>query len=201
MQHFKYGKKEIDYLKTQDKRLGQAIDKIGFIKREVHSDVFDSLISNIIGQQISFRAAKTVRERLTEMLGEISPKTIYKARIEDIQQCGMSMRKAEYIKGVADATIGKTIDFDNLYKLSDEDIVKELIKLKGVGEWTAEMMLIHTFERPDVVSYKDLAIRRGIMRLHSIEDEISKQEFDVYKERYSPYGTVASIYLWEIARD
>src|SRR5690554_2405151 len=105
MQHFKYGKKEIDYLKIQDKRLGEAIDKIGFIKREVNPNVFDSLISNIIGQQISFRAAKTVRERLTEILGEISPETIYKTSVEDIQQCGMSMRKAEYIKGIADATI------------------------------------------------------------------------------------------------
>lgn len=70
--------------------------------------------------------------------------------------------------------------------------------LKGIGEWTAEMLLIHSLQRADVLSYKDLGIRRGIMRLYGLE-ELSKQEFNVYRKRYSPYGTVASIYLWEIS--
>lgn len=109
-------------------------------------------------------------------------------------------KKAEYIKRIANTAIDKSIDFNSLHKLSDKEIIKELVKLKGVGEWTAEMMLIHTFERPDVLSYKDLGIRRGLARLHSLEEDITKQEFDTYKKRYSPYGTVASIYLWELSK-
>lgn len=201
MKYLKYGKKEIEYLKSKDKKLGKVIDRMEFIKREVNHDVFNSLISSIISQQISTKAAITVEERLIEKLGDITQDSIYKADIEDIRQCGMSMRKAEYIKGIAKAATYKTVDFDNLYKLSDGEIVKELIKLKGVGEWTAQMMLIHTFERPDVLSYKDLGIRRGIMRVYDLEDEISKEEFELYRERYSPYGTVASIYLWEVSKN
>src|SRR5690606_32156269 len=113
--------------------------------------------------------------------------------------CGMSLRKAGYIKGSAKAAVDKTIDFDNLVNLSDEEVIKELIKLKGVGEWTAQMLLIHSLERPDVVSFKDLAIRRGMMKLYNLST-LSLEEFYEYKKKYSPYGTVASLYLWHISK-
>lgn len=198
MKYFKYGDKEIEYLKEKDLALGKAIDRIGMVQREVNTDIFSSLISSIISQQISTVAATTVKMRLIELIGEITPENIDKADIESIQKCGMSMRKADYIKGAAMAAISNTIDFSKLHNLSDEEVTKELVSLKGVGEWTAEMLLIHSLERPNVLSYKDLAIRRGIMKLHKLE-EISKKEFQIYKELYSPYGTVASIYLWEIS--
>ena len=200
MHYYKYGQKEIDYLKSRDRKLGQVIDELGFIKREVNPDVFDSLVTSIIGQQISTKAAVTVTNRLKEMVGEISAETLYNTRVEDIQECGMTMRKAGYIKGIAEAAIDDKVDFDGLHRLSDEEIVKELVKLKGVGEWTAEMMLIHTFQRPDVLSYKDLGIRRGIERLYGLEGDVGKEEFEGYRERYSPFGTVASVYLWEVSK-
>ena len=199
MHYYKYGQKEIDYLKSRDRKLGQVIDELGFIKREVNPDVFDSLVTSIIGQQISTKAAVTVTDRLKEMVGEISAETLYNTRVEDIQECGMTMRKAGYIKGIAEAAIEDKLDFDGLHRLSDEEIVKELVKLKGVGEWTAEMMLIHTFQRPDVLSYKDLGIRRGIERLYGLE-EVRKEEFEECRERYSPFGTVTSVYLWEVSK-
>ena len=199
MHYYKYGQKEIDYLKSRDRKLGQVIDELGFIKREVNPDVFDSLVTSIIGQQISTKAAVTVTNRLKEMVGEISAETLYNTRVEDIQECGMTMRKDGYIKGIAEAAIDDKVDFDGLHRLSDEEIVKELVKLKGVGEWTAEMMLIHTFQRPDVLSYKDLGIRRGIERLYGLE-EVRKEEFEECRERYSPFGTVTSVYLWEVSK-
>lgn len=198
MSYFKYGNKEIEYLKEKDSKLGIEIDKIGMVQREVNPDIFSSLISSIISQQISTSAAVTVKMRLIELIREITPENIHEAEVESIQRCGMSMRKAEYIKGVASAAISNTIDFENLHNLSDEEVIKELVSLKGVGEWTAEMLLIHSLQRDNVLSYKDLAIRRGIMRLHNLE-EITKVEFEIYRERYSPYCTVASIYLWEIS--
>lgn len=196
--YFKYGKKEMDYLKEKDPILGAAIEKIGMVKREMDSDIFSSLISSIISQQISTKSAITVTNRLIDLIGQITAENIQKVDVEAIQKCGMSMRKATYIKGAAEAAISKEVDFHNLHKLSDEDVVKELISLKGVGEWTAEMLLIHSLQRPNVLSYKDLAIRRGIMRLYEL-DNISKKEFEIYRERYSPYCTVASLYLWEIS--
>lgn len=198
IKYYSYGKKEIEYLKVKDLKLGQAIDRIGMIKRQVNSDIFSALISSIISQQISTKAAKTVENRLIDLIGSLNPENIYKTEIEEIQACGMSTRKAGYIKNTAQAAISNEIDFDNLYKLDDEDVIKELIKLKGVGTWTAEMLLIHSLERSDVLSYKDLGIRRGLERLHGLED-ITKEEFKIFKDKYTPFATVASIYLWEIS--
>lgn len=198
MNYFKYGKKEVEYLKEEDPILGMEIDKIGMIKRQVNPDIFSALISSIVSQQISTKAATTVNNRLIDLVGEITPENIDKVEIETIQECGMSMRKASYIKGIARAAISKTIDFENLHNLKDEEFIKKLVTLKGVGEWTAEMLLIHSLQRPNILSYKDLGICRGIMRLHGLE-ELSKAEFETYRNRYAPYGTVASLYLWEIS--
>lgn len=200
MNYFKYTKKEIEYLKKRDKKLAKEIDRIGMVNREVETDIFAALISSIISQQISTKAAITVKNRLMELVEEITPKNIDKAELESIQKCGMSLRKAEYIKEAAKAAISKVVDFKNLYKLTDEEVTKELTSLKGVGEWTAEMLLIHSLQRPNILSYKDLGIRRGIMRLYGLE-ELTKKEFEVYRERYSPYCTVASLYLWEISAE
>lgn len=200
MKYYKYGKKEIDYLKSKDTKLGQAIDRIGMIEREVNPDLFSALISSIISQQISTKAAATVESRLIDLIGEITPENINKIKIEDIQSCGMSTRKAGYIKSTGQAIISNEIDFENLYKLEDDEFTKELVKLKGVGSWTAEMLLIHSLERKDILSYKDLGIRRGIEKLYNLEN-LTKEEFRVFKDRYSPYGTVASIYLWKISSE
>lgn len=199
MNYFKYGEKETKYLSEKDPVLGDAIEKIGMIYRKTNPNVFEALISSVIGQQISTKAAITVENRFVELVGEINPVNIDRIDREAIQQCGMSMRKADYIKGIAQAAVSGMIDFDGLHKLSDDEVSKKLISLKGVGEWTVEMLLIHSLERIDVLSYKDLAIRRGIMRLYGLE-ELSKKDFEVYRQRYTPYGTVASIYLWELSK-
>ena len=198
MNYFVYGEKEIEYLKKRDKKLGAAIDQIGMIKRDVLLEPFKSIISSVVGQQISNKAADTVNARLLNLLGEINPQNIVNTSIEDIQKCGMSNRKVEYIKGIAEAAINKTIDFDNLYKLSDEEIIKQLTSLYGVGVWTAEMLLIFSLGRMDVLSFKDLAIIRGMKRLYNLE-KVTKEDFEKYRKRYSPYGSVASLYLWELS--
>lgn len=198
MQIYEYGQKEIEYLKKKDKKLGEAIESIGMVERKVGADTFAALISSIIGQQISTKAASTIRDRLNILLGDITPETIGQIGIEEIQGCGMTMRKAGYIKGIADAALNGKVNFDTLNTLSDEEIIKQLSALDGVGVWTVEMLLIHSLCRPDILSYGDLAIRRGIMNLYGLK-ELPKKKFEVYRKRYSPYGTVASIYLWALS--
>lgn len=198
MTYYKYTKKETDYLKSKDPTLGKEIDDIGMVERKVNRDTFSALISSIISQQISTKSAFTVKGRLLDLVGSITPENIDSLEIEGIQKCGMSTRKAGYIKGIAKSAISGEIDFKNLHNLEDKEVIKELVKLKGVGEWTAEMLLIHSLERPDILSFKDLGIRRGIMRLYDLDD-LTKEEFKIYKDRYSPYGTVASLYLWKIS--
>ncbi|QVK17008.1 DNA-3-methyladenine glycosylase 2 family protein [Mycoplasmatota bacterium] len=196
--YFKYSNKEINYLKKKDQLLGAAIERIGKIDREVTKDPFEGLIGSIISQQISKKAAKTVWNRFAELITKITPENIIKANDEDIQKCGMTNRKVYYIKEIATAAIKGEIDFTKLNTLSDQEIINKLTKLHGVGVWTAEMLLIFSLNRPDIVSYNDLAIRRGMMNLYGLKT-LTKEQFQQYKNRYSPYGSVASLYLWELS--
>jgi len=199
MDFFQYGQVEFDYLKKQDKALGAAMDKIGFIERGVTPNVFKALVQSVLSQQISTKAAQTVGSRMEKLLHhDITPQGIANAGLDAIKGCGMSTRKATYIVGIAEAALTGTIDFTTLHTLSDAEIIKKLIGLNGVGVWTAEMLLIFSLGRPDVVSYGDLAIRRGMMNLYGLQ-ELPKEIFEKYRKNYSPYGSVASLYLWALS--
>ncbi len=198
MNIFEYGSQEILYLKSQDKMLGATIDKIGMIKRKIMPDPFTALVLNVVSQQISKKAAETVGKRLYEILDNITPESVVQAELSEIQGCGMTRKKAGYIKGIAEAAISGQVDFKTLHLMSDAEVITKLTSLAGVGVWTAEMVLIFSLCRPDVVSYKDLAIRRGMMKLYGLT-EISQVQFEQYRKKYSPYGSVASLYLWALA--
>ncbi|MFU8793762.1 MAG: DNA-3-methyladenine glycosylase family protein [Dethiobacteria bacterium] len=200
MDIFKYGLTEAEYLKSRDKKLGAAIDKIGMIKREITPDPFTALILSVISQQISKKAAATIKTRLFSLLDELTPDKILRANLIDIKNCGMSERKAGYIRGIAEAAVSGKIDFPGLRSMSDEHIIEKLSALHGVGVWTAEMLLIFSLCRPDVVSYRDLAIRRGMINLYGLKD-LTNKEFERYRQRFSPYGSVASLYLWELSAE
>lgn len=200
MEIFKYSQAELDYLKKKDKKLGVAIDRIGMIEREVIPDLFTALVNSIVGQQISSKAATTVWNRMQEYLGVIAPQTIASANVEKIQQCGLSMRKAGYIKGVGEAALQGMLNLAELYELPDSEIIKRLSSLNGIGKWTAEMLLIFSMERPNIVSWDDLAIRRGMMNVYGLK-ALTKEQFERYSKRYSPYGSVASLYLWAISKE
>lgn len=200
MEIFKYGQVELDYLKKKDKKLGLAIERIGMIEREIIPDLFTALINSIVAQQISAKAAVTVWNRMLAHFGAITPQNIVAAAVEEIQQCGLSMRKANYIKGIGEAVVQGELNISEFPELPDSEIIKRLSSLHGIGVWTAEMLLIFSMERPDVVSWGDLAIRRGIMKLYG-HKALDKAKFERYKKRYSPYGSVASLYLWSLSVD
>ena len=198
MRIFRYGRTAIDHLGKRDKRLGKAIEEIGMIERNVTPDLFMALVASVASQQVSAKAAETIWNRMEERFGTITPDALAAITAEEIQQCGMSMRKAGYIKGIGDAVAAGNLDLAGLHELPDDEVIARLTALNGVGVWTAEMLLIFSMERPDVVSWGDLAIRRGIMRLYG-KEAIDRAAFERYRKRYSPYGSVASLYLWEIS--
>jgi DNA-3-methyladenine glycosylase II len=195
---FKYGNKEIACLKARDAALGDAIDKIGHINRTVDTDLFSSVIRCIVGQQISSAAQKTIWERITGTLGTITAADIADLDTEAIQAFGMSFRKAGYIKDFANKIKTGEFVLDNINDKSDNEIIEQLSSIKGVGVWTAEMIMIFCLQRPDILSYKDLAIHRGLRMLYH-HRAIDKKKFEKYRLRFSPYNTVASLYLWAIA--
>ena len=197
---FEYGQTETDYLKNVDQILGDAITRLGKVEREVIPDLFAALIHAIVGQQISVKATHTIWRRMQERFGGITPPAITAATVEKIQQCGMSTRKAGYIKNIAETMTRGNFNVKELYELADDEVIKRLSALRGIGVWTAEMLLLNSLERPDVVSWGDLAIRRGMINLYGLP-EISKQQFEQYKKRYSPSGSVASLYLWKLSAE
>jgi DNA-3-methyladenine glycosylase II len=198
MHLFQYGPAEIDHLKRRDKKLGRAIDHIGVIERQVMPDLFQALAHSVVAQQISRKAADTVWGRLCERLLNVTPRKVANTDVSDIQKCGLSMRKARYIKGIGEAAIRGDLDLLELREMPDEGVIEKLSSLPGIGVWTAEMLLIFSLCRPDVVSWGDLAIRRGMMNLYGLK-ELSKKQFDRFRKRYSPCGSVASLYLWALS--
>lgn len=198
MTTFSYGEKETSYLKQKDKVLGSAIDAIGQVERAVEPDLFTALVFAIISQQISTRAQQTVCRRMREALGEVTPETVSRCTAAEIQRFGMTFKKAENIKAATERVQSGLLDLDALTSQTDERVCRELSALPGVGIWTAEMLMIFSMQRPDVFSYGDLAIHRGLRMLYR-HRKITKELFEKYRRRYSPYGSVASLYLWAIA--
>ena len=196
--YFEYGEKETEYLKSKDKKLAEAIEKIGHIYRETDDDLFLSIVKQIVGQQISAPAFKTVWKRVEDKLGEVSAENICSISDEELQSCGLSYRKVSYIKDFSRKVHSGEFDVEKLAEMTDEEVIKELSSLKGIGVWTAEMLLLFCMQRPDVVSFGDLAIIRGMRMLYR-HREIDRKKFDRYRKRYSPYGSVASLYLWAIS--
>lgn len=200
MEHkiFAYGQTETDYLTARDPILGQAIRRIGPVEREVIPNLFTALVNSIAGQQISGKALATVWARLCDRLGEVTPETVLAAGEDGLRSCGLSGRKAGYMLSAARAVQDGTLPIHSLVDKSDEEVIKTLTALPGVGRWTAEMLLIFSLERPNVLAFDDFGIRKGICRLYGL-DELTRAQFEQYRARYAPYATVAGLYLWEIA--
>ncbi|MCL2074227.1 MAG: hypothetical protein FWH18_09915 [Marinilabiliaceae bacterium] len=195
---FQYGEKEIEYLKRADKKLAYVIDQVGLIERAVNPDLFSALVNSIVGQQISTKAHHTIWERMKKELGIISPAAIDSLPLEKIQQFGISFRKAGYIKSAAQKIITKEFDLQALHSMSDKEVCTKLSELNGIGVWTAEMLMIFSMQRPNVLSYGDLAIHRGLRLVYN-HQKIDKEKFNKYWKRYTPYASTASLYLWAVA--
>lgn len=195
---FSYGEKEMNFLCAKDKKLGAVIRQLGFIKRGVIPNLFEALVNSIAGQQISSKALETVWGRITERLSPITPEHFCSLSDEEIRSCGLSARKAGYIKSAARRFADGSMNIEELKTLPDDELIKRLTQLSGIGRWSAEMLMLFSLERMDVLSYGDFGIRRGMRMLYR-HKEITPELFERYRKRYSPYGSVASIYLWAIS--
>lgn len=196
--YFEYGNEAVEYLKQKDQRLGAVIDQIGHIERETDPDLFSSVVHHIIGQQISTKAQATIWQRVRENTGVLDADGVTELGVEKLQSFGMTFRKAEYIMDFAQTVKSGEFDLDGIWKQSDKDAEQALVTLKGIGGWTAEMILLFCMQRPDIFSFDDLAIQRGLRMVYHHRN-ITKPLFEKYRRRFSPYGSVASLYLWAVA--
>ena len=196
--YFAYGEEETDYLKKKDKRMAEVINRIGHVERKVDTDLFSAVVHHIVGQQISTKAPETIWQRMLSALGEVNAETVLAAGVSKLQSLGMTFRKAEYITDFAEKVHTGAFDLEGIWQKSDEEAIRELSSLKGIGVWTAEMILLFCMQRQDVLSYDDLAIQRGLRMVYH-HRKIDRGLFEKYRRRFSPYGSVASLYLWAVS--
>jgi DNA-3-methyladenine glycosylase II len=164
------------------------------------ANFFRSLAEAIIAQQVSNKAAETITLRFRNLFGSKTfpkPSEILKMRDDKIRTAGLSYSKIIYIKEIAKAIESKQLDFRKMRKLDDELIIEELVKIKGVGRWTAEMFLMFTLERPDIFSHGDLGLRNAIHKLYGFKKPPTKKQIEKIIAKWSPHKTLASRYLWK----
>lgn len=174
------------------------ISSYGELLFDWESNLYENLIDSIISQQLSVKAAATISKRFKALFGETfpRPKQILEMPDEKIRECGISYSKIKYIKGICEAIEKGELDLEKLPNLSDEEVIAELTKLKGIGRWTAEMTLMFTLKRLDVFSMGDLGLRNAVAKLYNVDrDDLKKIE--EISGNWKPYRTLASRYLWK----
>lgn len=187
-QAFEHLKKD-EVMKTLIKKVGNEIT----LYDRTEKDLAKAIAQLIIEQQVSFKAAITIKKRFKKIIEKLSYKEILQIKNTDLQSIGITFRKVEYIKNVYTYFLNSTFDF---YNENSKNVVKELIKIKGIGKWTAEMFLIFILYDLNVFSKGDLALINSIKINYGI-NEINDSMLNTITEKWSPYKTVASLLLWK----
>lgn len=191
-----YWKRACRELAARDEVLGGIIRAYRGETLASRDDAFGTLARSVVGQQISVKAAASVWARLEQALGEVSPQAVAGATAIRLQRCGLSGRKAEYLQGLARGFADGSLRPEQWSHLEDEALIRALVRIRGIGRWSAEMFLIFHMLRPDVLPLADLGLQRAI-RLHYHGDrQISLRRMQAIAGRWRPWRTVATWYLW-----
>jgi DNA-3-methyladenine glycosylase II len=194
-------------LAASDPAMAKLIERLGDqsvatrrrSRGEPKPDAYGALLRAIVGQQLSTQAARTIYGRILDLFGGTtpSPEQILAASESDLRGAGLSGRKVEYIRDLAAHVLDGELEIDRLEKLSDEEVIEEIVAVRGLGQWSAEMFLIFHLGRPDVISGGDLGIRKAIQLAYGMEEMPTPAEVEEIGKRWSPNRSLASIYLWE----
>ena len=187
----------IQYLCKKDKRLARVIHMVGAISYESHQDdPFPFLVHEIIEQMLSVKAGAKIYGRLEKLCqGNITPSAISNLTLDSIKSIGTSTAKAKYIKNIADAVLNGKVVFSDFSSMKDDDILHELIRLPGIGTWTAKMYLIFVLNRQDILPYEDIAFLQGYKWLYKTND-ISKDSVRKKCKKWRPYSSIGARYLY-----
>jgi DNA-3-methyladenine glycosylase II len=193
---FTLDSKEIKWLIKKDKILAKLIRNIGTLKYSLDVNYFDFLVNTIIGQMLSNKASSAISKRLYDLCNNsITPRKINNLTIEKLRQIGISTAKSKYIINLSKHIIDNPNFFENLKDMDDDNVIKELIKLKGLGLWSAKMYLIFVLNRMDILPYEDAAFLQSFKWLYSTDD-INKDNIINICSPWKPYSTIASRYLY-----
>jgi len=202
------GRSERATLAATDPTMAALIERVGKIdlatrlrrrQEERPTDAYGALLRAIVGQQLSTKAARTIYLRVLEIFdgSTPSPQQLLEASEADLRGAGLSGRKVEYVRDLARHVICGELELDRLDELPDEQVIEEIVAVRGLGQWTAEMFLLFHLERPDVLSGGDLGIRKAVQIEYGMEEMPTPTEVVELSERWRPHRSLASLYLWE----
>jgi DNA-3-methyladenine glycosylase II len=185
-----------DELMKRDRIMRRLIPQFGDMHLIGRNEAFITLVRSVIGQQISVKAAEAVWQRLLEACPKCTPAQILKAGNEQLATCGLSKRKAEYVLDLADHFKSKRVHVDKWSEMPDEDVIAELVQIRGIGRWTAEMFLIFNLLRPNILPLDDLGLLKGISLNYFSGEPVSRSDAREVAANWEPWRTVATWYLW-----
>ena len=173
------------------------IEKFGELTLTESNDYFTDLVSSIVAQQLSGKAASTIWKRVETLLnGEITAEKFLSVPDELMRQAGVSRNKTRYIKNIAQAVLDKSLDLENIRNYDNGEIIRQLTTIQGIGQWTAEMFLIFSLAREDVFSFGDGGLNSAINKLYGSGIALTKEEIKAITDKWKPYRSIASLYLW-----
>jgi DNA-3-methyladenine glycosylase II len=195
-------------LAAADPTMAALIERIGEIDLETRlrrrseerpADAYGALLRAIVGQQLSTKAARTIYGRILDLFDgrTPAPQQLLEASEADLRGAGLSGRKVEYVRDLAVHVIDGELEVDRLDRLSDEEVIEEIVAVRGLGQWTAEMFLLFHLERPDVLSGGDLGIRKAVQIEYGLEQMPTPTRVIEIGEPWRPHRSLASLYLWE----
>jgi DNA-3-methyladenine glycosylase II len=192
-------KKIIVHFRAVDTHIASLLQTIGLIEIEKSDDYFFSLCREIIGQQLSGKAADSIHKRFLTLFpkNKVTPERIAALSDEQIRNIGTSWAKVRSLKDLAQKTISKQLNLENIDSLDDQEVISHLTQVKGIGPWTAEMFLMFTLGRQDIFSFGDLGLKKAIKNLYSLKKEPSLKYLQKLTKRWSPYRTYAALLLWK----
>jgi DNA-3-methyladenine glycosylase II len=195
-------------LAAADPTMGALIDRLGPIDLETRlrrrseerpADAYGALLRAIVGQQLSTKAARTIYRRVCELFDGTtpSPEQLLEASEDDLRAAGLSGRKVEYVRDLASHVLSGELELERLEQLADEEVIAEIVAVRGLGQWTAEMFLLFHLERPDVLSGGDLGIRKAVQVEYELAEMPAPGQVLEIGEAWRPHRSLASLYLWE----
>lgn len=188
------------HLSKSDPVLKDLIRRVGPFTLKTHRDRFDLLVRSILSQQISTKAARAIRLRLVERLSPelISPQSISKLSDPDLRSVGLSAQKVSYLRDLSDHALTGKLQLSKLGRLDDESVIEQLVAVRGIGRWTAQMFLIFALGRLDVFPHDDLGLRSALKTLYALDDLPNKLASHAIAEKWAPYRSIATWYCWRL---
>jgi DNA-3-methyladenine glycosylase II len=191
-----YWEEACKHLGKKDRVMKRLIPQFGDVRLETRGDAFTTLARSIVGQQVSVKAAQTVWDKLEMLPRKLTPANVLKLKVDDMRGCGLSARKVEYLVDLAAHFESGAVHVAQWQQMDDEAIIEELVAIRGIGRWTAEMFLIFHLMRPNVMPLDDIGLLKGISVNYFSGEPVSRAEAREVGDAWAPFRSVATWYIW-----